>query len=97
MSTMTVATTKAQKGFYPTPPALAAKLLDGIHIGTVQRILEPSAGTGNLTRALAPMIYPTTTAVPAMVIRSGMSIAVKLTRHCAVFSQKASLRRLSKT
>lgn len=55
---MTVTTLEARKGFYPTPPALAAKLLNGINIGAVHRILEPSAGTGNLIRALAPKIYP---------------------------------------
>lgn len=54
MNHMTVATTQAQKGFYPTPPTLAAKLVDGIKMHHSISILEPSAGTGNLILALAP-------------------------------------------
>lgn len=57
MSTITVATTEAQKGFYPTPATLAAKLVDGIQMSHVASILEPSAGTGNLIYALAPALY----------------------------------------
>lgn len=54
MNHITVATTQAQKGFYPTPPTLAAKLVDGIKMHHSMSILEPSAGTGNLILALAP-------------------------------------------
>jgi predicted RNA methylase len=34
--------------FYPTPPSLAAKMLDGIDFKCVNTVLEPSAGTGNI-------------------------------------------------
>lgn len=54
---ITIATSEAQKGFYPTPPALAAKLVDGIQMCNVRSILEPSAGTGNLVHALAESLY----------------------------------------
>lgn len=54
---MIVTTPEAQKGFYPTPPALAAKLVKGLKLNPNMSILEPSAGTGNLIFALAPMIY----------------------------------------
>lgn len=54
---MTVATTEAQKGFYPTPPDLAARLVEGVKLSHVATILEPSAGTGNLIFALAPALY----------------------------------------
>ena len=53
---MIVTTPEAQKGFYPTPPELAAKLVEGIDINKIATILEPSAGTGNLLYALAPAI-----------------------------------------
>lgn len=56
MSNITVTTVEAQKGFYPTPPALAAKLLEGLEMSHELSILEPSAGTGNLIFALAPLI-----------------------------------------
>lgn len=56
MSNFTVATAEAQKGFYPTPPALATKLLEGLKMSHELSILEPSAGTGNLIFALAPLI-----------------------------------------
>lgn len=51
---MIVTTPEAQKGFYPTPPALAAKLVEGLDINHSMTILEPSAGSGNLIFALAP-------------------------------------------
>lgn len=39
--------------FYPTPDSLIAKMLSGIDIGyTVQTILEPSAGKGDILRRL---------------------------------------------
>ncbi len=37
---------------FPTPPAIARKMIDWAEINTKHRILEPSAGTGNLIRAL---------------------------------------------
>ena len=49
---MYVTTKEAQAGFYPTPPELAGKLLDGVKLDKCCRVLEPSAGTGNLIDAL---------------------------------------------
>ena len=41
------------KDYYPTPPALAAELLSGLEIEhTGGPILEPSAGSGDLARAI---------------------------------------------
>lgn len=45
-------------GFYPTPDGAADHLMHGVGLhldddGTVPRVLEPSAGTGNLARRLA--------------------------------------------
>ena len=42
---------EAEKGFYPTPPDVADKLLDGIDWYMVRDVLEPSAGSGNLVRS----------------------------------------------
>ncbi len=50
---ITVSTEEARKGFYPTPPELAAKLLEGIETHMIHTILEPSCGSGNLIRAFA--------------------------------------------
>lgn len=43
----------AKENFYPTPPDVAAAMLEGIDLRMVSTVLEPSAGTGNLIRALA--------------------------------------------
>lgn len=43
----------AQENFYPTPSEVAAAMLKGIDLQTVSNVLEPSAGNGNLIRALA--------------------------------------------
>jgi len=48
-----VVTEQAQKGFYPTLPQLADKLLTGIEWDHIETILEPSAGKGNLVMAVA--------------------------------------------
>lgn len=50
--TITVATEEARKSFYPTPTDLAAKLLDGIDWWKTRTVLEHSAGTENLVRAI---------------------------------------------
>ena len=50
MTTGIVATAEAEQGFYPTPPDVAEKLLDGIDWMKVYTVLEPSAGKGNLVR-----------------------------------------------
>lgn len=47
-----VSTEEARKGFYPTPPELAAELLEGIDWWKVKTVLEPSAGSGNLIKAI---------------------------------------------
>ena len=51
---ITVKTIEAQNGFYPTPPELAEKLLEGLKWGYegIKTVLEPSAGTGNLIKAV---------------------------------------------
>lgn len=41
------------KGFYPTPPVLADRLLAGIDWHYVGTVLEPSAGKGDLVKAVA--------------------------------------------
>ena len=45
-------TPEAVKGFYPTPPALADKLLDGVKWYCIETVLEPSAGKGDLVKAV---------------------------------------------
>ena len=37
---------------FPTPPALAARMVELAGIGAGDRVLEPSAGTGNLAKAI---------------------------------------------
>lgn len=49
---MLVTTDEAKNGFYPTPPALAAKMLDGIKWESIDTVLEPSAGKGDLILAI---------------------------------------------
>lgn len=39
--------------FYPTPPSLVEKMLEGIKWGYVETILEPSAGKGDILREVA--------------------------------------------
>lgn len=48
-----ISTTQAEKGFYPTPMELGRKLLSGLKWDRIQTILEPSAGKGDLVRAVA--------------------------------------------
>lgn len=48
-----VATEAAHESFYPTPPDLARKMIENIDLRYVESVLEPSAGKGNLVRALA--------------------------------------------
>ena len=49
-------TQKAQRGFYPTPPELADKLLAGIDWDYIGTVLEPSAGKGDLVKAAAQKV-----------------------------------------
>lgn len=39
-------------GFYPTPPEVVARLMDLADAHHLMRVLEPSAGTGNIVKAL---------------------------------------------
>lgn len=48
---------RARKTFYPTPEALAVKLLDGVRWDRVGSVLEPSAGKGDLARYIAGRMY----------------------------------------
>lgn len=51
-----VESSRAQSTFYPTPEALADKLLEGIEWRFVQSVLEPSAGKGDLAMVAAKRI-----------------------------------------
>ena len=60
MRTMNLASIEnenAWKNFYPTPPALADKLMQGIDWNVAQSVLEPSAGKGDLARVAANKMY----------------------------------------
>lgn len=48
-----VATKDAERGFYPTPPAIAEKMMEGLNFHWIDTILEPSAGKGDLVKALS--------------------------------------------
>lgn len=48
-----ITTEEARKGFYPTPPSVADKLLEGIEWYKIKTVLEPSAGKGDLLRSAA--------------------------------------------
>lgn len=39
-------------GFYPTPPAIVARMIAEAHIAPGHSVLEPSAGTGNIADAI---------------------------------------------
>lgn len=48
-----ITTDEAREGFYPTPPNVVEKLLDGIEWYKYKNVLEPSAGKGNLVDGIA--------------------------------------------
>lgn len=48
-----LATAEAEQSFFPTPPALADKLLEGLDWEQIFNVLEPSAGKGDLVKAIA--------------------------------------------
>lgn len=48
-----ITTDEAREGFYPTPPNVIEKLLEGVDWLEVQNVLEPSAGKGNLVDGVA--------------------------------------------
>jgi predicted RNA methylase len=45
-------TTHQETGYFPTPPAVVARLLDLAELEPGMLVIEPSAGTGELVRAL---------------------------------------------
>jgi 16S rRNA G966 N2-methylase RsmD len=53
MKTTDLTITNGSDQFYPTPPSIAEKMLEGIDWRTVDTILEPSAGKGDLILAAA--------------------------------------------
>lgn len=53
MKTTEMTITNGADQFYPTPPSVAEKMLDGIDWRMVKTILEPSAGKGDLIWAAA--------------------------------------------
>ena len=57
MNLASIENENARKNFYPTPPALADKLMQGIDWNFAQSVLEPSAGKGDLARAAANKMY----------------------------------------
>ncbi len=49
-----VSTRTAEKNFYPTPDDVVRKMLNSVgKLDYVKRVLEPSAGTGNIVKALS--------------------------------------------
>ncbi|MBR1567273.1 MAG: DUF4942 domain-containing protein, partial [Oscillospiraceae bacterium] len=48
---------RARKTFYPTPEALAEKLLAGVKWNYIESVLEPSAGKGDLARYVAGKLH----------------------------------------
>ena len=53
MKTTDMTVTRGNDQFYPTPPALAEKMLEGLDMNFVSTVLEPSAGKGDLVTAIA--------------------------------------------
>lgn len=52
MSVTDLTTTRGKDQFYPTPPELARQMLTGLDMQTIHRVLEPSAGKGDLIEAI---------------------------------------------
>ena len=44
-------------GFYPTPPELVEKMLEGVEWRSIKTVLEPSAGKGNIVYGVLNAIY----------------------------------------
>ncbi len=44
-------------GFYPTPPELVEKMLSGVSWSSIDTVLEPSAGKGNIVYGVLESIY----------------------------------------
>lgn len=45
-------------GYFPTPPELAARVVELARVEPHHHVLEPSAGTGALADALRPQVHP---------------------------------------
>jgi hypothetical protein len=58
---------------FPTPPELADRMVEMAQIDDGMRILEPSAGTGNIVWAIARVVSLTTSTVHAVEINRGLS------------------------
>ena len=43
---------KSELGYFPTPPAVVNRLIELAEIESAQRVLEPSAGSGNIAKAV---------------------------------------------
>lgn len=52
MNVTEMTVTRGNDQFYPTPPELAVKMLEGLDVDFVSSVLEPSAGKGDLVRAI---------------------------------------------
>lgn len=53
LNTKDLTTTQGKDQFYPTPPSVAEKMLAGLDMAYIGTVLEPSAGKGDLVRAIA--------------------------------------------
>ena len=51
LRTTDMTTTKGGEQFYPTPPSIAEKMLEGLDYRMISSVLEPSAGKGDLVSA----------------------------------------------
>lgn len=49
-------TQEAERGFYPTPLSVAEKLLTDVNWNKIQTVLEPSAGKGDLVKAIVQKV-----------------------------------------
>lgn len=77
-----ISTPEAQADFYPTPKELGKKMVQGIDLGFISTVLEPSAGKGDLIRCLAEKVILIMVAVQlfglflrALLIRAWLTIA----------------------
>ena len=50
---------KQELGFFPTPPAIVARMIEAAQIEPYHRVLEPSAGTGSILRSIIPSAHKT--------------------------------------
>ena len=57
MNITNLTTTHGDDQFYPTPPSIAKKMLEGIKWDMIETVLEPSAGKGDLILAAAEAKY----------------------------------------